>query len=405
MSWEDKLNNIRFRIITGDGRSFNPLWINGESSVEFNTKKYEFIDVKGSMIERKQPMATKYPLTFFFQGEDNVEQASAFLKSAADPRPWEVTHPFYGAILGQPLSIGRVDDSYNVTKFVVDFWETITEDYPNSTVSAKDIITSKVEVVNTLGIANYESGAKPVAADISTIKENSTDIAAKFDRIQTQDTFTTYKNAVSQAVKSADNLIASPGEVISANQALIMLPSTYDIPVVKRINAIYLAYLELKAVITGRNDKYYFESQAATAIAALSQASVNPQEEDYISRDQVNQSSEVVLLAYQDYLDTIDLAQVDRYDTENEWAPDPRLQQALYDLVTDTIGNLYQLAFGAKQERIVEVQDDTNLFLLTHRYMGLDPDDKNLETFRAINNIRNNELFRIRKGRKIKYFV
>lgn len=405
MSWEDRLNNIRFKITTGDGRSFSPLWVSGEASVEFNAKKYEFIGVPGSLIDRKQPMGAKYPLTFFFQGEDNIEQADAFLKSAKDPRPWEIIHPFYGTILGQPLSLSRIDDTYNVTKFVVDFWETISEDYPNTQVSPRDIIASKVQGVNTLGIISYTSGAQPTSADISSIKENTSDVAAKFDRIQTEETFAEYKNAVSKAVNSLDNIIASPGEAIQSNQQILMLPSTYDIPVISRINAIYLAYLELKAVITGRNDKYYFESQGATLLSALSSAAITPYEEDFVTRDQVSEVNGILIGTYEDYLQTIDQAQVSRYDQDNEWVPNPQLQQSLYELITDTTAQLYQLAFGAKQERIIEVSDDTNLFILTHRYMGLDQEDKNLEAFRKINDIRNDELFKIKKGRKIKYFV
>nr|WP_299067199.1 hypothetical protein [uncultured Allomuricauda sp.] len=405
MSWEDKLNNIKFTIITGDGKTYTPLWISGESSIEFNTKKYDFINVEKSFIDRKKAQSSKYPLTFYFQGEDNIEQATKFLKSAKDSRAWEVTHPFYGTIIGQPTTMSRGDNSYNVTRFSVDFWETLTEDYPSANISTKDVIKKKVDVVNVFGITNYTKGSSPSSADISVIKQNSNDVASKFNGLQTTDTSTTYKNKLSQAVKSVDSIIAKPGDVIQNNQDLLLLPSTYELPVVKRINALYLAYLEVRSVISGKNDKYYFESIAATAIAAIAQAAVNPLEDDYITRDQVNSSAELLLNTYTDYLNTVDEAQVDRYNIENEWAPNPQVQEGLYDLVTDTLANLYELAFGAKQERIVEVDYDTNLIVLVHRYMGLDEEDKNLETFRTINNIKNDEVFTIKKGRKIKYFV
>lgn len=405
MSWEDKLKNTPFKITTGDGKVYTPLWINGETSVDFNIKKYEFINVEGSLVERKTPQANNYPLVFYFQGENNIDKSKEFVKSASDKRAWEVNHPFYGTIIGQPTTIQRVDESYNVTRFVVGFWETITEDYPKGKVSTKDQVFKKVGIVNTYGISNYVIGAKPKSADISTIKENSKDVASKFDRLHTQDSYTTYKNVLATVVKSTDNIIASPGEVIDNNQKLLMLPSTYDIPVLKRIEALRAAYYEIKAIIKGKNDKYYFESQAGTTVAAISQAAVTPQADDYITRDQVNVSSSILQEVYNDYLETVDNAQVSRYDTVNEWSPNAALQQALYDLFTDTIGSLYQLAFGAKQERIVEVMEDSNLFLLTHRYMGLDVEDKNLELFRNINNIKNDELFKVKKGRKIKYFV
>jgi hypothetical protein len=405
MSWKERLTDIRFTIVTGDGRTFTPFWVNGETSVEFNTKKYEFINVDKSLIDRKRAQSSNYPLTFYFQGDDNIDQATAFFNSAKDPRAWEVTHPFYGTINGQPTGMNRNDTNYNVSVVTVDFWESISEDYPNNRVSAKDVIQNKVGVVNAAGLTTYVSGAKPTTANIPTIKVKSGNIASKFNRLQTPSTFTRYTNQLSKTVKSADNLIAAPEDAILNNQELLMIPSTYDMPVIKRINAIYLAYLEVRAAITGKNDKYYFETIAATAIAAISQAAVNPQQGDYMTRPQVNETTDILIATYEDYLTTVDNAQVGRFDPVNEWTPSPQVQEALYDLVTDTVSNLYQLAFGAKQERIVEVDTDTNLILLTHKYMGLDVEDANIEAMRTINNIKNDEVFKIKKGRMIKYFI
>lgn len=405
MSWKDDLNNNPFKIVTGDGKEYRPLWINGEKSLEFNVAMYEFIDVEGALVDRKKPKSTQYPLVFYFQGDDNVTVAKNFETSARDNRAWEINHPFYGTIKGQPLRIGFDDSAYNITKITVDFWETIAYDYPNSKTSTRDTIVKKVDIVNVFGVSNYVSGAKPESADISTIKENNTDVAAKFDFMQTAETLVTYKNAVSKAAKGVDNIIASPGEMIENNQKLLMLPATYDKPVTDRINALKSAYFEIKSIINNRNDKYYFESQAATVLSGIAQAATDPQTDDYITRDQVSESTNLVLEVYNDYLTTVDDAQVDQYDVDNSWTPNGQLQTALYDLMTETVAGLYGLAFGAKQERIVETATETNLYLLTHKYMGLDVDDENLETFRTINNIQMNELFKIPKGRKIKYFV
>jgi hypothetical protein len=69
-----------------------------------------------------------------------------------------------------------------------------------------------------------------------------------------------------------------------------------------------------------------------------------------------------------------------------------------------TVSNLFDLAFDAQQERVVYLPKDSNLVLLTHKYMGL-ANDENMQRFREINNIKLKELFRIKKGRKIKYYV
>ena len=74
-------------------------------------------------------------------------------------------------------------------------------------------------------------------------------------------------------------------------------------------------------------------------------------------------------------------------------------------LVSFTSKNLFLLSFDARQERLYELTEDSNLIVLTHRFLGLDADDANIESFRKINDIKNDELYRVRKGRTIKYFV
>ena len=105
------------------------------------------------------------------------------------------------------------------------------------------------------------------------------------------------------------------------------------------------------------------------------------------------------------YLEILDSAQVDIIDVENTYHADPVSQLELYELITETTGNLFALAFDAKQERTVIVDVDTNLVLLTHKFLGLDANDENMESFRELNNIKNDELFKVKKGRTIKYFV
>ena len=405
MSWEERLKNIQFSIKTGDGKTYTPLWRFSEKSKEYNTKRFEFIDADKSLIDRRKPKSGQYPLIFFFQGPDNIEQSEAFEQSADDERPWEVTHPFYGTIVGQPTSLRRIDDSYNLTTFQITFWETLTDDYPNTKISPKDAILAKTENINATALTSYVAGVKPSSSDIATLKKNSTDIAARFQRLHQQDTLVAYKNKLAKTLASYDHLITAPSTALGNSQGLLTLPSTYQLPVTTRLNALSLAYLAIRAVITGKNDKYYFESQAATLLGAMATTVVTPEEDDYVTREQLTAANTLVMDTYTDYLGTLDSVQVAYTDTENEWSPNPVLQQQLHELLMQTRANLYSLTFGAKQERLVVVDADTNLFVLTHRYMGLDAEDKNLETFRNINNIKNDELFKIKKGRIIKYYV
>lgn len=403
MSWKDKIENGVFKITTGDGKVYKPLWKPGESSKEYNTTAHNFINLEGTLVDRKKPQSSKYPLTLWFQGEDNIEQAAAFLKSADDPRAWEVSHPLYGIINGQPLGIERNDSSLNVTVINVDFWESITEDYPDDDISVQDRIQAKALDVQSAGIKSFSS-FKPETANIASMKLATNQTQGIFSKIA-GNSKVLFQNAYTTAIKSADNLINAQGTAISKQQELYSLASGFDTPLQRKFKAFKKGLDQLVEVIDSKNDKYLYESMGATAIAAASQSAVNPLEDDYTTRTQIESVVNSLLEMYNGYLQVLDENQVSRYDVENTWNPNAVLQSELNDLIVDTIGNLQVLAFQARQERIVYTEKDTNLIVLVHRYVGLDADDKNIEKFREINKIKNDELFIIMKDRQIKYFA
>ena len=108
---------------------------------------------------------------------------------------------------------------------------------------------------------------------------------------------------------------------------------------------------------------------------------------------------------YSDYLETLDTLQVDIYDVNNSWTPNVDIQTQLSLMVSFTSQQLFTLSFNARQEREYQLLEDSNLIILTHRFVGLDANDQNLEEFRQLNNIRNNELYKIKKDRIIKYYA
>ena len=80
------------------------------------------------------------------------------------------------------------------------------------------------------------------------------------------------------------------------------------------------------------------------------------------------------------------------------------MQSALIDLITYTGQALFIISFDARQERSVILEKDSNLIVLTHRFLGL-ASDENLQTFKRINKIGLSETYRIKKGRLITYYI
>jgi len=406
MGWKDDLENIKFSIKTGDGKEYFPLWKDSEKSKDYNSSAFDFIDVSGTFVDRKKPKGNKYPLTFYFQGDDCITQSNEFENSADDSRAWEITHPFYGTIKGQPLSLKRNDNNYNVTEITVDFWESMTDDYPISDVSVKDEVLSKRNLVSQSAVTSYSSSENVLQSeDITKNKDANILTNSAFDTSLENDDFADYQIIFGSAQKATDDLLNNASNAIEKTNELLNFPSGVDLPVLVKVKNYVNAFENLVKELQTIADKLFFESQAGLCISNLCNASVNYQETDFEIRNEVEQVVNEILNIYAQYLLILDNASVSIYDVGNTYQPDAGLQNDVYNIVMFTIGNLYNLAFNAKQERIVYTTKDTNLILLTHKYLGLDASDENIEKFRQINNIKMNELFNVKKDRLIKYYV
>jgi len=403
MSWVDRLNDISFTITCGDGKKYSPLWKSGEKSKDFNTAKYEFINSPGSLIERRQPQSNLYPLVFWFQGIDNIEQCDRFEESANDNRAWTIEHPFYGTLKGQPVKLKRKDTSFNVTEVNIDFWESIEGEFPEDEISIQDQVLEKASAAYEASLVFFSENSSPSSEDVGAVKENVALVSSKFK--PDKDSFNDYINVVSASSAAADRISVDTKDSFEAIQGILKSPAFFNSSSFSKLESFLKAYTDLKIPQASLFNKYDFEAQAATAIAATCISVVNPQEGDYVTRGDIERVSKKLSDLYGDYLLTLDSYQVGIYEVETAWMPTVQIQNVLSDLVSFTSRSLFLLSFNVRQERTIELKKDSNLILIAHRFMGLDVDDKNIEALRKINGIKNNELFKLKIGRSIKYFV
>ena len=403
MSWQDRIKDIDFEITTGDGKVFKPLWQTAEKEFEFNVAKYDFINSPGSFVDRKKPQGTAFPITFFFQGADNIEQCNDFEASAVDERAWTIIHPFYGTIKGHPTKIKRDDSSFNITAITINFWESIDADFPTSAISASDAVAIKAEEVTNTSAALMVENAVPDTKDIPKLLQLLQTGAAKFKA--GKDKFNDYNNKIKAAERSLDNIVADVGQAVNDIQAVINAPFEFATKISDKIRGYSQSFEVLNGTLGNLFSKYNYETQGASIFASMAQAAVNPQPGDYTTREDIEQVNQIILNLYDNYLAIADSAQVSVYDVDNAWGPNIQIQIALADLISFTSQALFQLSFNARQEIEVELTADSNLIILCHRYLGLDASDENIGVFKEINNIKNEELYKIRQGRLIKYFI
>lgn len=403
MTWEERINGIKFSIETGDGKVYFPLFKVAEKEKEFNVSDFEFINVHGTLVDRKKPKGGRFPLVFYFQGADNIDKADEFEASCDDPRQWTVVHPYYGTIKGQPVSIKRDDNSLNITEITVPFWESISPDYPFSNFSTKDNTMDKHRTTMYAFSLAATTNVSFAPTDISKQKVGLSTMAGELKSVQDNNTYADFQNTLNEGLKAIDGLLENPLNAIQTVQNFLDLPSTYEQAIKGRIASYEKIYWRLKESLETVADKKYYESMAGTVLALISVVSITPITGDYILVSDVENVVKRLQDLYDDYQKTLDEISISVYDINKSYSPDANAQTELNSLINYVIANLFVISFEAKRERIVVLTKDSNIILLVHRYVGLDANDENIDTFKKTNNIFFNEIFTIKKGREIRF--
>lgn len=409
MSWTDNIQRP-FIIRTGDGKEYRPLWKNPNFSVEFNATQFNFVDQRGTLVDRREAQGASFPLEFYFVGENCLDDAAAFVESAKDKRAWRVSHPMYGSLVVQPLGINQDDTALNTSKITCTVIETLTEDRPKITIDPVDKISGdKVNTDALYALAFTDGVPKPTTANVVKLGGNNKslfDLGIK--KVKLTVDAQEYFNLFSQANSAIVNLTAEPLAAISQMQTAISYPAHLTDTVQNRIGMLIDQFnvlrLSIGTIITP-SDKKIYENNAGTLISSMALASSTPLDTDYVNRTDVGAVRDQVYNNYKLYLSDLDGMQTDNGGTEESYMPDSTALNALNGLINFTLSNLFNIALNARQERTVILEADSNSIVLTHRFYGLDQADTNLQEFIDSNNIGLNQLLEIRKGTKVIYYV
>ncbi len=408
MTWQSRVQNIPFEITTGDGIVYAGLWKNSTTSTKFNATAFNFINVRGTFVDRKESRSGRYPLVFWFQGQDNINQADAFDISSKDRRAWRVRHPFYGLITGHPLKITRDDTDYNVTKITVDFWETILTSYPIPVLNPANTITA--QAIGLQAIVEDDFG---VLQDLNPTQLNT----IENDLLQTQNIFNDlfdnaefaeYRNRFNVAQARITNFTGDVTDVLNGINTAILYPALLRQSVRNRLDTLTLAFDRLLLNITGRTDlsiSKYFESKAAFLISMMVLASANPISTDYQTRSDISDIHDLIELYYTTYRNNIDSLSSDIAGLPTSYNASSTTQIEIESLVNLGLSNLTRIAQNSRLQRVFIVDKPTTLILLTHRLIGLDTEGNNIGLIKSINRINFNEMFNIQTGREIIYTV
>lgn len=400
MSWLSRIQNIKLTIITGDGKEYAPLWKEAKKNVNFNTAAFEFINIRGTFVERAEVKGSQYPILLYFQGDDCIDQANAFELSSRDKRPWTIKHPIYDEILVQPLNLSFDNSQMNTSVVTGVVWETIEQKYPDDKISPeKDIIVRKensdvqtsATFTEDIGTPSPES-VQPSLASVTQLGLNYETITESSEDIQR------LKNEIRTASAAAQELISFPTRYINEAINLINFPFSIVQNIESKVQVLLNSIESFKSIFlddSSVNDNILlFDSQSSILFTETARNVINSDENDYLTRATVLNVAQNINEAYISFIGELDTLEYDR---------NPNSAIDLDYIVNLSLGALFDIAFEAKQEREYILEKDDNIINLSHRFIG--PGDDNLDLFVLQNNIGLDEFLTLKKGRKIIYYV
>lgn len=409
MAWIEQINT-GFFITTGDGQQYQPNWMNANLSKEYNVAEFDFPNIQGTLVTRQTSKGSRFNLEIYFQGEDCLDVAKAFRVSADDKRAWNISHPLYGDLIVQPIGLSFDDSKFNVSKVTGTVVETITEEAPRGSVAPVDKIASDKEDLNAVFEESFVNDVEPGTSEINSITDNifqsySKSIGKVKDALQAEEYFNLYNTANAVVLDATQE----PLEAIRAAQTFLNYPGIFLDTVENRISLLTTQFNTLRNSVVNATDyglKKIYENNAAMLLSTMCVATSTPlSDSDYGNRETVLRIAEIVLDNLDNYITDVSSLQSENGGSVGAYLPDSESLTSLTDLVGFTVSNLFNIALNARQQRTVILEEDSNAIILTHRFLGLDQQDVNINEFININNIGINEMLQIKKGRQIIYFV
>ncbi len=412
MSWVEKIQT-RMVITTGDGQTYTPNWLNAAKNVDYNIKEFNFPNVPGTLVDRREPRGAQYALELYFQGDDHLDVAAAFEISARDNRPWQITHPFYGRLTVQPVSLAFDNRKYNVSKVTGTVIETITTTNPSTSIGAEDRIEEGVEDTSEVVAVTYEGNEDPDAGDVNVMLQTTDQFNARTEpNIQDPDDGQSYFNAFNDAQSAIRVATSKAGAAMRSTQAFILRPAIFKQSVKSRLTMLGQSFDDLRVTFSGsltdipKSERLVFEAFGATLLSGMALATANPFDDtDYRNRTDVTDIIADILGRYGNYLEDLDRLQSGTGGNPEDFIPNAQSIIDLNALINFTAANLFNIGLEARQERSFELADNSDFVTLTHRLYEMDSDDENIDELMRNNPLGLNGILNIPKGTVIVYYI
>lgn len=166
MSWQNRVRT-EIRMTSPGGNIFTPKWIGDERSKEKKLGIFDYPNFDGSIVQDLGITGSRYPLTIYFDGEDNDLESQRFYTACDERGTWEIVHPVKGNLSLQLISVTehiQPNTSGNVTTFDTSWIEPAAESIVKTDAQIKAEIDYQSQIVNGSAAGQYNSNISDATA-------------------------------------------------------------------------------------------------------------------------------------------------------------------------------------------------------------------------------------------------
>lgn len=216
-NWRDRLQK-EIVLLSPEGTEYRAKWRGSPRTTAKKLGVLRFPKIAGDVVQDLDVQSTVYPITFYFDGENNDTEAAAFHQSCKERGTWEITHPVHGFMGLQLVSVTEVDapvESGNITEFQTEWIEPIDPVALKTARELAGIIDAKAQDLNISAAQQFANNLLAVSEELRGAIEQTTDGISRVTDLFLGPLFTT--------VDALDNTVnAIQRGIIDTNQATVL---------------------------------------------------------------------------------------------------------------------------------------------------------------------------------------
>ena len=423
MSWRDRLRPI-VTLTSPEENIFEAKWKGNSRSLDKKLGLFDFPKVKGTKVQDLDIGSARYPLTIFFDGENNDQEADRFFKACSERGVWNIVHPVKGSLDLQLISVKEniePVESGNMTQFDMEWIEPLKDSEVPSLFQQRSTIDSQIDEINSTASDQIDSNVlQQTAAQGASFESTVNAVVASVEKFfaPVYELQAEINSQILSIKRGVNTLLSAPVlDIVSIAgqiQALIQLPALAIADINSRIEA-YKGFInavlglspdtsETKKLTSKSSDRNIVAVQELALTSALASISFVSSTGELASRLQAIELINLNTELFKDITDTLDVTQelfkdeiIDgQYFSQSESYSDVLL------MISQTIAYLLRSAFDLSiEKRFILEKMRAPMEITIKEYGDLGEDDINFHLFVDSNGLKGNDILILPSGREV----